>query len=558
MGRKSGAQLNTMRSALQQRPVADLIRVKGFPPHLLLLIITLAVMAPFLNKAFHIDDALFLWMADQIARHPLDPYGFKVNWTGTLQPMWIEMQNPPLCSCCIAVISAVFGGSEIAIHSAFLIWAILAVLGAFALAQRFSERPIVAALLTLFTPVFLVSATNVMCDLMLVALYTWAVECWVSALEKQRWWLFALSAFLICAATLTKYFGISLVALLGAYTLFRDWRSWPRLLWLVLPVLVTVLYELWTKAKYGHGLFTEAAYYAKVTSARYAVPFPKQILFGWSFFGGCFFTALLFLPLKLRGVLAAAVLFIIGAVLFRFAFPPGNQFDGNYPFVLVEGGIFIAAAWIVFALGVWQLWRRRDAASLLLILWILGAFAFSTFLNWSVTARTMLPAAPAVAILIARFTPHGPTLSARIVTAIIVAAAVSLGVTLADYRVANTAQEASRQFQKRFQGERGTIWFQSHWGFQFYMQQWGARALNLSNPQVSSGDVMIIPANNTAVISVPEEEVYQPEQINFPTVPLVSTVGFGTGASFYSSVRGPLPWMFGRVPPEMYYVARFR
>ena len=42
-------------------------------------IAVVAVLAPFLNKAFHIDDPLFLWMAQQIAHHPGDPYGFAVN-----------------------------------------------------------------------------------------------------------------------------------------------------------------------------------------------------------------------------------------------------------------------------------------------------------------------------------------------------------------------------------------------------------------------------------------------------------------------------------------------
>src|SRR4030095_11556044 len=37
--------------------------------------LTLAALLPFLNKAYDIDDPLFLWMGQQIMRHPLDPYG---------------------------------------------------------------------------------------------------------------------------------------------------------------------------------------------------------------------------------------------------------------------------------------------------------------------------------------------------------------------------------------------------------------------------------------------------------------------------------------------------
>src|SRR5438270_113675 len=85
-----------------------------------LALITLAGLAPFLNKQFNIDDPLFLWTAQQIAAHPLDPFGFSVNWTGAPEPMWHAMQNPPLCSCFIANVASVFGWSEVILHAAVL------------------------------------------------------------------------------------------------------------------------------------------------------------------------------------------------------------------------------------------------------------------------------------------------------------------------------------------------------------------------------------------------------------------------------------------------------
>ena len=55
---------------------------------LILIAVTIAALAPFLNKAFHIDDPLFLWMAQQIVKHPVDPYGFSVNWASFPEPIW--------------------------------------------------------------------------------------------------------------------------------------------------------------------------------------------------------------------------------------------------------------------------------------------------------------------------------------------------------------------------------------------------------------------------------------------------------------------------------------
>ena len=62
----------------------------------LLALIIATALAPFVNKAFYVDDPLFIWMAQQIVRHPLDPYGFHLNWSSFIQPMSEVMQNPPL------------------------------------------------------------------------------------------------------------------------------------------------------------------------------------------------------------------------------------------------------------------------------------------------------------------------------------------------------------------------------------------------------------------------------------------------------------------------------
>jgi hypothetical protein len=74
-------------------------------PNWTLTFITFAVLAPFLAKPFNIDDPLFIWVAKNIQAHPLNPYGFNVNWFGTVTPMWLATENPPVACYYIA-----FGG----------------------------------------------------------------------------------------------------------------------------------------------------------------------------------------------------------------------------------------------------------------------------------------------------------------------------------------------------------------------------------------------------------------------------------------------------------------
>ena len=49
-----------------------------------------------------------------------------------------------------------------------------------------------------------------------------------------------------------------------------------------------------------------------------------------------------------------------------------------------------------------ETWRRRDAVTMILVLWIVGVLFFAMVLNWTVNARSFLPLVPAVAILLVR------------------------------------------------------------------------------------------------------------------------------------------------------------
>jgi len=502
-------------------------------------------------------------MAQQIAKHPLDPYGFSVNWSTLPEPMWKVMQNPPLCSYYIAAVGSIVGWSELAMHLTFLIWPIMSILATFAIARRFCREPFMAALITLFTPAFLVSATNVMCDVMLLALWLCSIECWIAGLERRRCLLLTLSAILAAAAALTKYFGISLVPLLAAYTIARDRRLARYLGLLVIPVSALVVFELVTKSRYGIGLVSGAIYLSR-TMVKFRPWWFAQFLTGLGFTGGCLISAMFFLPRPHLRFWPVATIGIIVFLAFFYFFVPLHAvyaLGQNTPLVQIEGGVFATIGAGVFALGIADLGRHRGASSLLLFLWLVGTLSFATFCNWSITGRTILPMAPGVAILLMRWrktTISGPKPLFLRYARVFLAATVSLIITVADYRLAKAARDASHEFQTRFQAERGTVWFESHWGFQYYMQQWGAKALSVADSEVTSGDVIVFPSNSSSIIPLPMDRIFPPETVKFPTLPFVSTNGRGTGAAFYSSVRGPLPWAIDHVPSETYYVTKFR
>src|ERR1700728_1456344 len=89
--------------------------------YLVLALALLACLLPFSGKAFNVDDTLFIYVARQITHHPLDPYGFKVNWFLDAVAVAYETKNPPLAAYYIAAAASVIGWSERALHFAFLL-----------------------------------------------------------------------------------------------------------------------------------------------------------------------------------------------------------------------------------------------------------------------------------------------------------------------------------------------------------------------------------------------------------------------------------------------------
>ena len=510
------------------------------------------MFGPFITKPFNLDDPLFLWLGAQIQSHPGNPFGFDVNWYGAAQPMWSVTENPPLAGYFIALASAIFGRSEMALHAAFLIPAIAAVLGTRRLAEHFCRQPMLAALVTLFAPGFLVSGTTVMCDMLLLCFWVWALVFWVEGIERQHSGRLALAGLMISLAFLTKYFGLCLLPLLAAHGAARWRRPGRWLLFLLLPVAVVVSYQSVMLALYGHELFTAAAGYTTFARDFFGYSKPLMLLTALVFTGGCAATAVFFAPLLWprralawfggTAVLAAIALFVFSRGSLPAAFAVAA--------VKIQFSFWLAGGISLLALAVVDFWRRREARSLLLLLWVAGTFLFAAAFNWTVNGRTILPLIPAVAILVVRRL-EGRNVSPRRVAGVLAAGALlALLVARADFLQAEAVRENALQVLRKNLPTPGALWFQGHWGFQFYMQAFGARPLDLKNPGLRPGDKMAVPYANTDAKAMEPETTALLEIFTAGEPGWLSVWDQKTGAGFYAASAGPLPFAFGRTTPE--------
>ena len=159
-------------------------------PHVVIGFVLVVGLGPFVNKAIHVDDMLFVRAGEWIQQHPINFFGSEVNiWKSTI-PMWMANYNPPLMSYFLAGVASLFGWHEIVLHLACLAVAFSASVGIYSLAQRWCERPLLATLIAMVTPAFLVSSTTLMCDVLMLTFWIWALVYWERALtsnEHGRW-----------------------------------------------------------------------------------------------------------------------------------------------------------------------------------------------------------------------------------------------------------------------------------------------------------------------------------------------------------------------------------
>ena len=533
----------------------------------------LLLLLPFVTRAFHIDDPLFLWAADHIRKEPTNPYNFNVMWYATERPMSLVMENPPLASYYLALVRALFGPGELAAHLAFFCVALAASYGAFLVARRFCANALLAAALAAFTPVFLVSSLTVMSDVLMLALWIFAVHFWLIGLDRGQHVAFLVAAVLMALATYAKYFGVALLPLLLVYSAMKMRKAGWWLAYLAIPGLAAALYEIAGRQLYGHGLLFNAARYAVVTNVGFGRFTLSKVGVDFAFLGACvasavFFAHRLWSP---RQLLAGAgmfigVLLLVGSATHLGSFELPTENSARW-LLAAQFGFWIAAGVGVLALALTDLNQRRDPDSLFLAFWVIGTFLFAGFVNWTMNGRTILPIVVPAGILIVRRLESRRSASPaklQIVSApVVAAAALAVMVAWADSRFANVARDGALQIAKEFGGIR-RLWFQGHWGFQYYIEQRGAKPMDAKKWSLASsvatkdewalvpGDVIAIPAINTNFYGIPTEWYTLRKYLLLPSSGWIGTMNSSIGAGFYSDEFGPLPFAFGAMEPERF------
>jgi len=309
-------------------------------------------------------------------------------------------------------------------------------------------------------------------------------------------------------------------------------------MYLVLPVVVLAGYGALMLQQYGAASLSAAVSLATDDRAvASAASVLSRGVVTLSFTGGCFVAvsgAALVLWPRLALVCAAAA---IGAGWWM------------HDLQLV---IFVMSGAALVALAIADARRAWTAESGVLVCWLAATLLFSSVVSWSTSARYLLPLVPVSGLLIARALDARAVTDSRVWWPAIASLALALVVARADAALAGSARTAARTILQAHAGKPGSLWYQGHWGFQYYMDLGGAKAVDFDHPWFAAGEVMIIPANNANIQVIDPAWVAASDGLQFAVVPWMSTLSPDLGVGFYSSVFGSRPFAFGAVPPERY------
>ncbi len=423
---------------------------------LLVAAIVLALRLPFLNQAIQGDDLYYLYGAEHAQIEPLHPDHAKYLFQGDL----VEMRghsHPPLNSWILGALLWACGDvREVPFHLAYSIFSLMAALAMLSLARRFTDKPLLATLLFIAVPAFVVNGNSLESDLPFLALWMLAITWFVKGVEDDSRLALLGSALAASMAALDAYQAVFIVPILAYFLWQKNNRS--ALAWCVI-FAAPIAIGAWQI----YGRITGGAMPAVVL-------WDYMQKYGWQ--------------LATQKVKNAAALIVHSAWIVSPLLIRGNRWHWILGGVAATAGAFYdpnPMFWASLGLGVVVLSSCLKKS--FLEAWVLIFFAGAFVVFFAGSARYLLPIAAPLAILaVNRCTPR------MIGVGFALQIALSVGFTIVNYQT----WDAYRQFAKQLAPEAAQrrVWVDHDWGLRYYLESEGALAVP-KGQTFAVGDVVV-------------------------------------------------------------------
>jgi hypothetical protein len=437
--------------------------------------------------------------AQQIAEHPLDPYGFEIFWFQWPEPA-MELLSPALFSYWLAPAVAAFGEQIFLVKLSLLPFNLLLAVGVYALAKRFAEGfEIPLVWMCALSPTVL-PGINLMLDVPSIALSLTGLALLMKGCDRKSLVLAVLAGALAGLAIQIKYYALIGPGVMLLYGLvYRHIRL--SLVSAVVAGCVFVGWELLLYLKYAQSHFLVQLTMQDIDRS----PFPR-----WRMMLPLITnTGLLGLAVAALGIAALTRrrATLVAFVVVATAFLPWIAVGWRHSLLAVV--VLGVAFWVVIAMVAahGKLARREERptdraemspATLFLVVWlaleVVGYFVMAPF-----PAARRFIGLMIVATLLCAHVYRERRPEPRDIRPVIFASALSIALGLAvasvDLREALAGKRAVELAAARIheEGSTGNIWFAGHWGFQHYARAAGMQELVPDHSVVAQGDWLVLP-----------------------------------------------------------------
>jgi len=534
---------------------------------ILLILMNLCIHAPFVNKAFHLDDVQYLAIARNVFENPLFPLDLPYVFEGQRVSLWGHT-HPPLNSYFLAGALWVANAppSEVPLHSLYLLFPLAATVSFYFLARRFAVPPLLSTALLVSVPAIIVSAQTLMTDVPLLSLWLCAVTLFIYGVDRRDNRLTTITLVPLTAAVFTAYQGLALLPLLLLYA-FLHGQSRARLTVVVsLPVILLASWQLLGYAYRGSSYATTLFGYLQQLGVLLPSTKLSVAISTLTYLGG---TILLFPFLfvafgRARKVLVLATL-AVAILVAAQRLPNYSQVQKALFASCLAGGLLTIAWVLLFFLGQ-AAQRHKNADGIFLSLWFLGVISYCILLFFSGSARYLLPASPPLLILLVKTVQShwSCSLGRRGFWSVLLACQLALGLAAAhaDYEFANIGRQAARDFQQAHLTSGEAFFFSGEWGFRYYLSELGGQIMTADS--TAPPGTLVIKSRLALSKTFDNEFDRSLEVVEKRTYPVVSPLrllDYSTQAGWWSDGWGVLPFWFSTQPLDevtVYQVSKHR
>jgi len=509
-----------------------------------LLLVLLCVIAS--AKPMHVDDTLFVRSARAIAAGD-GPLSWSANWTGSTESASSFFFNPPLGPTLLAAIGVVMGWSDAALHTFAAMSILLFAFAVLRLARESDVSKSIAVLLAVGSPAVTANACNVMPDVMCVGLGTLGWAEWMRSRRTGSRSALAVATTALVGAAMCKYVGVVFVVPCAWSALSERSSRTRAILALLLPVIAIGAYEAWHRWRFGSSAVGAAFERSSIASGE-----PRSwwlhVATALTFLGGTGLFVLVYRIGRVRPPAAGRVAVgaaAVSSILLAFSCVEVAT-ESRFAATTSAWATAIVLVQIVgfYVVGVWTSWmllveaRARTSWASPAAALAVATVVYAVFVNWDISMRALLPVVPALSVIGARSADEAIARS-RLTVCAALTIHVLLGVLVAvgDLEVARVAKADA---ERHVVGD--STRFVGHWGFQHYAEARHATSVRKDDDKPPSGTVIVAPMLNSLTAGVAEEWVERSTQSSTDLVWPIATLGPRSGAGYYGSVLGPLPF----------------